>query len=286
MNLTEKESSEKEISLSMPWRFEGVTVFQSQVYQMNSALIETPDLLLLVDPGYLPSEIEEIRRLINEKQGARPLFLVFTHSNGDHIIGASFFPEAYHVGSASMKEADGQKILRELKEFDQAHGIVRADPLVFPRLEIEVGDDQIIQEGLTELLFLPARGHTNDGIFTIVSPPGIFIAGDYLSDIEFPFIYFSFREYEKTIERAAKILLQHSVRVLVPGHGSATADPEEMKSRAVNDARYLSLLKETILCGDLIRAQNLLEELRYPSSLKEDHWRNIQILKREFGLEA
>ncbi len=277
---------DKEIASSGLQCLEGLTVFQSRIFQMNSTAVETPDLLLLVDPGYLPSEIKAIRRWIDERRKERPLFLVFTHSDWDHIAGASLFPGAIQVGSANMKKQDMEQILEELKEFDRTQGIARASPPVYPELDIAIEDERLMRKGTTKLLFFQARGHTNDGLFTLISPLGVLIAGDYLSDIEFPFIYFSLGEYQRTIEKAARLLVQHSVRALIPGHGRVTFEPEEMKRRAVNDARYLALIKETLLCGDLMRAEGLLDELHYPSSLKIEHLRNIDIIRKELGLES
>ena len=38
-----------------------ITVFESALFRTTTTLLETDDLLLLVDPNWLPSEIENIQ---------------------------------------------------------------------------------------------------------------------------------------------------------------------------------------------------------------------------------
>ncbi|MFP3471172.1 hypothetical protein R0J90_14115, partial [Micrococcus sp. SIMBA_144] len=92
-------------------------------------------------------------------------------------------------------------------------------------------DGETLDLGSLTLTFYKAPGHTHDGLFTIVEPLGIFLSGDYLSDVEFPFIFSSYRDYKKTLEKTESILRDHTVHVHVPGHGTVTEDHAEVARR-------------------------------------------------------
>lgn len=62
-------------------------------------------------------------------------------------------------------------------------------------------DGEQLKIGSTTLNFYEAKGHTDVGIFTIIEPLGVWIAGDYFSNIEFPFIYSSSKDYIQTLEK-------------------------------------------------------------------------------------
>jgi glyoxylase-like metal-dependent hydrolase (beta-lactamase superfamily II) len=55
----------------------------------NSYLIATEDVILLVDPGGLPSQVEQLSRIIEEcrVEKDRPLFVFLTHAHIDHFLG-------------------------------------------------------------------------------------------------------------------------------------------------------------------------------------------------------
>ena len=64
---------------------EHVTVFQSALYQTTSTVIQTKEMVLIVDPNWLPGEVEAIQ----EEQGSETM-LVFDHSGfpegqGEHL---------------------------------------------------------------------------------------------------------------------------------------------------------------------------------------------------------
>jgi hydroxyacylglutathione hydrolase len=65
-----------------------VRVFQSALFQTNTTVVTTDDMVLLVDPNWLPLEIAEIRQFVETQSGGKkPIYLLFTHSDYDHIIG-------------------------------------------------------------------------------------------------------------------------------------------------------------------------------------------------------
>lgn len=197
-----------------------LTVFESQLYKTTSTVIQTEDCVIVVDPCLLPSEVDEIREHVVSMKGNRPVYLIITHSDWDHIVGAGAFPEAIVIASEAFQLKNPNEILEQVKAFDDEYYIDRKTPVVYPNVDIVVKKDgEQLKIGNTTLTFYEAKGHTDDGIFAIVEPLGIWIAGDYLSDIEFPFIYSSSTDYMKTLEKTEAILSVHRIKFLITGHG-------------------------------------------------------------------
>ena len=55
---------------------DSLTVFQSALFQTNSAIVEGDGFVLVVDPTWLPSEVEEIAAYVRNIRLSRPLYLL------------------------------------------------------------------------------------------------------------------------------------------------------------------------------------------------------------------
>lgn len=216
-----------------------LTVFQSSLYMTTTAIIEADDVVVMTDPNWLPNEIEIIREYITANIGNRELFIIYTHSDFDHIIGAGAFPEAAVIASEKFTNNPNKiEVLQEIRQFDQGYYLSRNYEIIYPEVDIVIKNDgQKIELGELTLTFYLAPGHIDDGLFTIVEPYGIFLAGDYLSDVEFPFISDSYVGYVNTINKTKDILENHKITTLVPGHGTTTQSMDEIIKR-INLAKY------------------------------------------------
>jgi len=257
-----------------------LTVFESQLYKTTSTVIQTEDCIIVVDPALLPFEVDEIRRFVMSIKGNRSIYLIITHSDWDHIVGVGAFPEATIIASAAIKEKNPDDMIEQVKDFDDEYYIDRKTPLIYPKVDIAVEKDgQQLKIGNTLLTFYEAKGHTDDGIFAIVEPLGIWIAGDYLSDIEFPFIYSSSKDYIETLEKTEAILMTHSIQVMIPGHGHATFSKKEIIKRKNDSLLYIISLKKAIQSN--AEHEHLIAQYPYPRSLKKCHEENVQFLMKE-----
>ncbi|TCS93138.1 MBL fold metallo-hydrolase [Hazenella coriacea] len=274
--------------MPISYRSEQVIIFQSPLYQTNSTIVITNDIVLVVDPTWLPHEVDEIHDEVERIRENRQLVLLFTHSDFDHILGAGAFPEATTIAHQlfnQFSEVKKAEILDTIQQFDQKYYLERTYPNLFPQVDHPISKDgQTIRFGQTTLTFYQTPGHTPDGVFCIVEPLGIWIAGDYLSDVEFPFIYDSFSAYQKTLIKAEIILKQHSIRLLVPGHGQFTTDPNEMNHRCEQSKAYLKLLTHAVKTNQLHLLDQELKHYRFRSGLISSHESNIQLIKKELGL--
>ncbi len=262
-----------------------VTVFQSALVQTTSTVVTTDDFVLIVDPNWLPHEIKEIQEYVAMVQRGKPLYLLFTHGDFDHIIGYGAFPEALIIGSTGLVHHPKKKEKVELiREFDHEHYIERPYETSFPEVNHEIkADGQTLLIGGTTLTFYLAPGHTHDGLFTIIEDLGVWIAGDYLSDFELPFIYHSPSAYKETLQKARQIRDQHTTLLLIPGHGKVTEKGIEIERRIRLAESYLNRLIEAVLETDTKAIEGLEKEMRFPSSFtKQCHDDNVAIVKRDF----
>ncbi|MFP3919670.1 MBL fold metallo-hydrolase [Lysinibacillus telephonicus] len=264
---------------------EQITVFQSELYKTTSSVIQTEDVLLIVDPNLLPNEVKEIQEHVNKVKGNRPIYLLFTHSDWDHFIGYGAFLGATVIASKIFKDRDNkEELLNQIKQFDDQYYIDRDYPILFPPVDITVNNDgQVLKIGKTTLTFYKAEGHTNDSIYTIIEPLGIWVAGDYLSDLEIPFIYFSSEKYEETLRKTDIILSKHKINMLIPGHGHIAETSKEIIIRNDKSLQYIQELRKSI--KNYWDCRHLLKDYKYKNGQFEDHNGNISLIKKELNIE-
>ncbi|MFD2611435.1 MBL fold metallo-hydrolase [Paenibacillus gansuensis] len=265
--------------------YDQTTVFQSAMFQTTSTVVELEDLILVVDPNSLPEEISEIRAHVDAVKGAKPVYVLFTHGDYDHIIGYNAFSDALTIGSAEMRDHPKKDFkVGLIREFDAAYYITREYEVEFPHLDYVIEQDgEQLTIGSTVLTFYKAPGHTRDSLFTIVGSLGLLLAGDYLSDFELPFMNDSSKAYEETMRKAERILDEHGIRLLVPGHGVPTEDRGEMAKRIAMADSYLQRLKEAVLREDDASLKEMEREFRFYSPMTvESHEENIKIMRREY----
>jgi len=264
---------------------ESITVFQSALFQTTCTVAVTKDLVIVVDPNWLPHEIEEIKEHVARVKGDRDVYLLFTHGDFDHIIGYHAFPDAKVIGSKGLQEhPEKAKKLELIQQFYNEYYIEPPYEAGFPEVDYVIHEDgQQLVLGETTLTFYLAQGHTHDGLFTLVEPLGLWVAGDYLSDFELPFIYYSAKAYVETLRKAEQVLLNHKVSVLVPGHGKTTAEQAEIKRRIQLSQDYLGRLIAAVVDKDEERQRALEKEMPFPSNFtKECHKDNVEIVRKEY----
>ncbi|WP_026909333.1 MBL fold metallo-hydrolase [Paucisalibacillus globulus] len=256
-----------------------ITVFQSSLYMTSTSIIQSNEVIVMTDPNWLPGEIQEIRRFINKQLGNRDLYIIYTHSDFDHIIGSGAFPEAKVIASEEfINNPNKAEIVRKIYEFDQGYYLERNYVPTYPEVDIPiVNNGESIKLGDLSLTFYKAPGHTNDSLFTIIEPYGVFLSGDYLSDVEFPFIFSNYQDYVNTIETASYIIKNFDIKYHIPGHGSTTKVKQEMINRIKFSKDYLQQLINDD--GDLeSKCQN---KFRFFDGMKSIHYDNKKLVKEE-----
>ena len=224
------------------WKDTCLEIHRSPLYQTLSSAVITADCRLLVDPALLPEEVEHLQAWAATHRPDLPLYVLFTHADYDHILGAGAFLDAHSIGHARfLTHPDPEAVLAEVRAFDDKYYIERRYPLVFPRPEHAVTNGGL-QIGRTGLTFWESPGHTDNGLFTLLEGSGILWVGDYLSDFELPFVYHCVDAYRSTLKLARRIIEQEDIRLLVPGHGRPTTDRREMLRRVTMAEQHLEAL--------------------------------------------
>ena len=221
-----------------------ITVFESALYRTTSTLVAINDTLLIVDPNWLPDEIEFIKTFIEQHYNTHQQYLLFTHSDYDHIIGYGAFPNAKVIASDAFVQNNNKDIiLNQITTFDNTYYIERTYPIAYPNVSHLIKHDgTTLSIGGFEMDFHLAPGHCADAIFIIIPGIGCWIAGDYLSNIEIPLIDDDFQSYQITLNKAAQIFEKYPVHKLITGHGDIAMTRREIQARINNDIQYLNLL--------------------------------------------
>lgn len=258
---------------------ENCTVFQSSLYKTTSTVLDLEDALILVDPNWLPDEIEEIAAYVSTIIAERPLYIIYTHSDFDHIIASGAFLNATVIASyAFHHNPHKEQSMADIKKFDEKYYISRNYKPTYPTVDIVIEKDgQKLKLGHSVLTFYLAPGHTNDGLFTIIEPEGIFLSGDYLSDVEFPFIYSSYGDYVLTIKKVQQIIENHILKMHIPGHGNVTEDMEELQVRMEQSIYYL----ENLRMKPEVLHSFLSESYPFFESMLKTHEENIKMAKQK-----
>jgi glyoxylase-like metal-dependent hydrolase (beta-lactamase superfamily II) len=239
-------------------------VVTSGFWQTNAIALRSGDEAMLVDSPYLPEELEALPGVL-AGSGFEPDGLIATHADFDHVLGRLAYP-GMTLGLAEssverLHRAPGEA-QRALRTYDAEFYVARAAPLSLGQVQalpvpghVEIGD--------RELELHPAEGHTVDGMALFDRAQGLLIVGDYLSDVEIPWIHGSLADYRATLARLAPLVEQ--AETVVPGHGSPH-DRDTTLRLLDEDVDYLDALE----AGD-----QRLPEARDTKAQREIHAENL-----------
>lgn len=261
-----------------------ITIFQSALFKTNSTVIMTDDAVLVVDPAWLPDEVMNIKHYVESIRGNRSLFLMFTHSDYDHIIGyKAFNPNKVFVSKAMADNPDKEKSIEQILDFDEKYYIDRPYPVEYPNGDFTVFRDGVqYRQGNTKMTFYLTPGHTADSMMIVIWQLGLCIAGDYLSNVEFPFIYHSSVEYVNTLEKLPVIHDRNWFTRMIPGHGDPALSINDWLQRRTESLAYIFALRESIATNVPFDESSLWVRYKYPRRQQKYHLDNIALMTREY----
>jgi glyoxylase-like metal-dependent hydrolase (beta-lactamase superfamily II) len=218
-------------------------VVTSGFWQTNAIALRVGEEAVLVDSPYLPDELDALSGLL-AGAGFEPDGLLATHADFDHLLGRLAFPGmtlGLAESSVERLRREPGAAQRELRQYDAEFYVSRPAPLALGQVQalpvpghVEIGD--------RELELHPAEGHTPDGMALFDRAQGLLIVGDYLSDVEIPWISEggSLADYRATLARLAPLV--EEATTVVPGHG-APHDRETTLRLLDEDVDYLDALE-------------------------------------------
>jgi glyoxylase-like metal-dependent hydrolase (beta-lactamase superfamily II) len=231
-------------------------VGQSRLFYTNHGIFISEGQACLVDPGIYPDEIEAIARFVAER-GAITQTIILTHSHWDHILGPEHFPGVSIIAQASYLTSirEGKDaILKSIVAWQKENSIQPSQPFIIPHPTESFEDSIALALGNLELRLTHAQGHAPDQLTVYQASSATLWAADMLSDLEIPFASHNLDAYQCTLASLA----EWEIRTLVPGHGHATTDPQEIRNRLSEDIAYLSDLRSNV--ENAIRQGKTLEE--------------------------
>ena len=223
----------------------GITIFESALYRTTSTILSLKNSILIVDPNWLPEEVTYIRSYVERFYKGYKTYLLFTHSDYDHIIGYGSFPGATVIATDCLKSnPEKEAVIKQIFEFDFTYYIDRPYPILYPEVHHAITSDQsVLKIDDTELYFYLSPGHNADAMFVIIPSLSCWIAGDYLSNIEIPLVDHNLLAYNTTLAKARHIIDYHpEITILITGHGDVALTREEIIRRIDNDEAYLHFL--------------------------------------------
>lgn len=215
----------------------GVLVATSRCMQTNSVVLVGGSRALLVDPAWMPDELEVLAAEIQQR-GLRVIGGFATHAHHDHLLWHPGFGAAPRWASAStarLASVERQTLIDALGPGFSAQlvdlmGRVRAVDTSIPRESVPDGFEieLIIHDG-------HAPGHTA----LWLPAQRVLIAGDMLSDVELPlpFAPDDLPAYLDALDRLVPFAAQ--ARIVVPGHGYIGTDA---LARLDADRRYIDAM--------------------------------------------
>ncbi len=223
---------------------ENVHVRQSRAFWMNSTVLLDSEHTILVDPGVLPSELDEIAQLVNQAEPER-LSIVFTHGHWDHVLGAPWWPQARilaHDRCAAVIARDLEKIRRESEKIAAEHQERWPAPFVAPKIDDASSGLRVLKLDPWRLVLRDAYGHSDSQISVHVPELHLLIAADMLSDLEIPILAAAPAVYRATLETLRVIAEGGAIECVIPGHGAIAVGQEAVVARLRGDLAYLAEL--------------------------------------------
>ena len=246
-------------------------VVTSRIWQTNAIALRSGGEVMLIDSPYFPDELEAMPALLSQA-GFTPNALFATHADYDHVLARYAFPElTLGVGEPTMVRirTEPGAVQRELRDEDARNYVQRPGPLTLGNLQ-SLPVPGYLELGQIEIELHPADGHTSDGTALLAEFAGLLAPGDYLSNLEIPWLSpsGSLGDYRATLARLAPLV--ERAETVVPGHGGPHT--REAALRLLDeDLEYLDALER----GE---ERPKLPQARDSARQREIHVENLTLL--------
>lgn len=262
-----------------------VVIFESALFRTTSTLIISDDHIVLIDPNWFPIELQFIQNYISKLDATLKKYLFFTHSDYDHIIGYNFFKGYKTIASRNfINQKAKDTILEKIGTIDDDNYTIREYTLAYPKIDIIIEEQQTrLQLRTKEYEVGYLLGHNDNSVYLMDTHNKLLIAGDYLSNIEFPYLYHSFQAYIHSLETLTKLISSGRAAMLIPGHGDYTIEQREMKKRIEDSNQYLKNLKEHCQGKQVFDFDEYVKRYSFPKVMHKFHEANLKLVEKELG---
>jgi glyoxylase-like metal-dependent hydrolase (beta-lactamase superfamily II) len=222
-----------------------VRVRQSRAFWMNSLLLLDPGHAVIVDPGVLPSELDDLAT-VSRRAAPAKVTLLFSHGHWDHVLGKPWWPGATTIAHARFpgEVRGGEAAIRRKSEALAAtHDEVWAQAFEAFEPDVVVEGEREIGLGPWTLVVRDAPGHCASQVTVHLPERRLLFAADMLSDIEIPILNGPCVVYRRTLESLTPLFESGAIETLVPGHGSVARGATACSARLLRDTLYLAQLE-------------------------------------------
>jgi len=258
---------------------DGILVRQSKAFAMNSVVLANTEHTILVDPGIMPSEMDDLAGLVREAEpGETTLF--FTHAHWDHVLGRPWWPKAKtlaHDRFAAEVKAERASILADIENLAEEHGERWTKGFEPFAPDLAVSGLKFLPLGPWRLVLRDAPGHSSSQLSCHLADHSLLLAADMLSDIEPPILDGPCAPYRATLEALQLLAQNGAIETLIPGHGSIARGREAVLARFRTDLVYLDTLergvREAKTKGQSLEAvQQALAAMDYTAKHSAPEW--------------
>src|SRR5262245_46071432 len=224
---------------------DGILVRQSKAFAMNSVVLANAEHTILVDPGILPSEMDDLAGLVREAE-PKQITLFFTHAHWDHVLGRPWWPKAKtlaHDRFAAEVRAERAGILADIENLAQEHGEPWTQGFEPFAPDLAVSGLKFLPLGPWRLVMRDAPGHSSSQLSCHLPAHGLLIVADMISDIEPPMLDGPCSVFRKTLEGLMTLAENGAITTVLPGHGAIARGETECIARLLQDGLYLTELE-------------------------------------------
>ncbi len=231
---------------------------------MNSLVLTRDEHALLVDPGVLPSELDDIAATVQaDVPRLDHVILAFTHPHWDHVLGLPWFPGSTtfaHAGFADEMEREAGTLAADATQWLEKHGEKLPHEFRAFTPTLAAHGTTVLHLGPFAMVTYDTPGHSSTHLALWFPDSGVLAAGDLLSDIEIPMLDAPPWVYRNSLKSLHWLFEQEDVRLLVPGHGPVAHSRATGYRRLLRDLDYLLHLEEAV--GRAWKAGQSLEQAR------------------------
>jgi len=242
-------------------------IWPSVLYQTATLELHRDGRRLLSDPGASTWEIAEAA-------GDGVQDIVLTHADWDHVLGIGILRDATVHASPLAAERIRSGDARASVESEAPQFYLDTAELDGLRVDHVVTLPSDEGAGVWAAHFEPSPGHTPDGMVTWFPEESVLLAGDYLSQLEIPFVYHSASAYRATMELLIDRISQWQPSFVVVGHGP----PHDAKTAiriAREDHAYVSAIETFVSGGGAVEGAHSVSYPQRSPGDAEAHATNI-----------